>query len=505
MKGKVRLNLGTFVYENEKVNDIDVLSFLGIPYAKAERFGMPQMIESYSGHPVNSGAGMCFPQNKVPPLINIFLKNPMMRKEILTAKDKTDENAFVLNIWTSVKPGTKKPVLVFIHGGGFTYGSGTTPLYNGKYLASKGIVVVTINYRLSAPGFIPVIINEKLSANRGFYDQQCALRWVRQNISAFGGDAANITLMGQSAGGLSASMHMMNEQSSRYFDKLIVCSAGLGDCMTMERAEKAADDFLKYNRLKNSEELLSLPWKKLIRLKMPLELLSMPVIDGVFLEDDAKNLKKRGDFSVKPVMLGTTEDELKMVDNKSWYKGLGIETKEGDFHKKCLRLYGTDGLRFAEELRKQYPDLIQMQFKMMETFFHVMALREMKYYSALVPCYGYRMNFVPNIWNGLRGAYHCAELPFIFGTIQDIEKKPTDKNLKQMEILQNDWIAFMKTGTIPDREPFGENGKITLYEEKEAKLIDFPQREIIEELEDSGLFEKLMKSFMRGRDDKFIA
>ncbi len=108
MKRKMRLNSGTFVYEDEKVNNVEILSFLGIPYAKAERFGMPQMIESYDKQTVNSGEGMRFPQNKVPPLINIFLKNPMMRKEILTESDKTDENAFVLNIWTSDMQGKNR-------------------------------------------------------------------------------------------------------------------------------------------------------------------------------------------------------------------------------------------------------------------------------------------------------------------------------------------------------------------------------------------------------------
>lgn len=499
-----QLELGTFVYENEKINGANVQSFIGIPYASAERFGMPKMISIYKNQPVNSGVGMRFPQNKVPPLINFFLKNPMMRKEILTDSDKTDDNAFVLNVWTNDTDG-KKPVLVFIHGGGFTYGSGTTPLYNGKYLAAKGIVVVTINYRLSVPGFIPVMIDGKLSANRAFFDQQCALRWVRQNISAFGGDCTNITLMGQSAGGLSVSVQMMNEESSQCFDKLIVCSAGVGECMTMEQAEKVAGNFLKLNHLSKPENLYTLHWKRLIRLKMPLELLSMPVVDGLFLKDEIKGLKERGDFFAKPVMLGTTGDELAMVNNKSWYKSLGIVSKEAAFQDKCLQRYGEVGLRFAKELRKEYPNLIQMQFKMMETFFHVMALQDMKHYSKLASCYGYRMNFVPNIWNGLRGAYHCAELPFIFGTIQDIGQKPTEKNLLQMEILQNDWIAFMKTGTIPNREPFGENGKITLYEDKETKLIDFPQRAIIEELMDTDLFTRIMKSFMRGRDDKFIA
>ena len=131
----------------------------------------------------------------------------------------------------------------------FTYGSGTTPLYNGKYLASKGIVVVTINYRLGVLGFMPVIIDGKLSVNRGFYDQQCALKWVRENISLFGGDESNITLMGQSAGGLSSSVHMMSEESSKYFDKLIVCSAGINECITLNDANTIANNILKQNKL----------------------------------------------------------------------------------------------------------------------------------------------------------------------------------------------------------------------------------------------------------------
>lgn len=498
------LELGTFIYETENVQGTEIQRFLGIPYARAERFDKPQMLDVDRSNVINSGVGLRFPQNNVPPLLNFFLKNPMMRKELLTNQDRTDEHAFVLNIWTSGEKG-RRPVLVFIHGGGFTYGSGTTPLYNGKYFAARGIVVVTINYRLSAPGFIPVLVDGEISVNRGFLDQQCALKWVRKNISSFGGDASNITLMGQSAGGLSASMHMMSEESSKYFDKLIVCSGGVNECMTLEQAEKVARNFLKQNRLSTPEELLALPWNRIIRLKMPLALLATPVVDGRFLKDDPKHLKETGSFSPKPVMLGTTGDEFKMVDNRSWYKSLGVVTKEADFSENCLNRYGVEGLRLAEALRKEYPSLTELQFKMMETPFHATALQELKLYSKKNLCYGYRMNFVPNIWNGLRGAYHCAELPFVFGTIQEIGKFVTEKNRLQMEILQNDWIAFMKDGEIPNREPFGNNGKITLYENTEAKSVDFPQRDVIEQLQDSGLFSRIINSFMRGRDEKFIA
>ncbi len=504
MKETKKLRLGRFAYSREEVDGCKILSFFGIPYAAAERFGMPQKLDRYPSGLVNSGVGMRFPQNDVPPLLNFFLKNPMMRREILTSRDQTDENAFVLNSWTESTKG-ERPVLVFIHGGGFTYGSGTTPLYNGKYLAAKGIVVVTLNYRLSAPGFIPVRIGSALSVNRGFFDQQCALRWVRQNISDFGGDAGNITLMGQSAGGLSVSMHMLSGDSSRCFDKLIVCSGGANRCQSLELAEKLAEGFLQRNQLKSSEELLSLPWKKLIRLKMPLELLASPVVDGVFLKDEPANLLERAEFSPKPVMLGTTGDELEMVNNRSWYTGLGIAVRENEFLQTCRSAFGTEGLRLAEELRKEYQDLIKLQFKMREMPFHATALKELKLYARKATAYGYRMNYVPHVWNGLHGAYHCAELPFIFGTIREMGRSITKENLEQMKTIQEDWLSFLRNGSLQGRSDFGDSGQITLYENRDACPIAFPHRSLIEELEDSGLFVKLMKSFMQGRDENFIA
>lgn len=100
-----KLNLGTFVYQSENVDGVEVQSYLGIPYAKAAHFGMPTVIDEYKNDPVNSGIGLRFPQNYVPTILYLFLKNPMMRKEILTQGDKTDENAFVLNIWTSSTEG----------------------------------------------------------------------------------------------------------------------------------------------------------------------------------------------------------------------------------------------------------------------------------------------------------------------------------------------------------------------------------------------------------------
>ena len=500
-------SIGEFTSQIETIQGSFIEAYLGIPYAQAETFGLPEPVDSYSEKPANTGYGVRFPQQDVPPLMNRFLKMPMMRPEILTNKDRTSEDAFVLNIWTDGTEG-KKPVLVFIHGGGFTYGSGTTPLYNGRYLAAKGIVVVTVNYRLGIAGFLPVVkADGALSANRGFYDQQCALRWVRKHIALFGGDEDNITLMGQSAGGLSAFTQMLSIESPQYFDKLIVCSAGEPKCLTKERAVEIWEDFKRKNHISSAEQLMALSGKKLLKYRMPLEITSSPVMDGVLLSEDAASVMPEGRFPVKPVLIGSTGDEMKMVDNRSWYKKLGIALNEADYRKKCETVYGEAGTRLAEALRPTAKDLPDLQFKMIEIpMFHASVLKALERFAKKTKAYGYRMNYVPAIWGGLRGAYHCAELPFIFGTIRDIRDTPvTEQNLKQCDALQNDWIAFMKTGALPGGEAFADSETIRIYAGTGFEDLPFPQKEEVRAVYDGDLFDRLQKDFMRGRDQSFIA
>ncbi len=501
--------IGEFSFQIENIHKKLIEAYLGIPYAHAAPFGLPEPVDNYSAKPANAGYGLRFPQRDVPPLMNRFLKMPMMRPEILTNGDKTSEDAFVLNIWTSGTE-TKKPVLVFIHGGGFTYGSGTTPLYNGKYLAAKGIVVVTVNYRLGIAGFLPVVKSDgTLSANRGFYDQQCALRWVREHIALFGGDESNITLMGQSAGGLSAFAQMLSIDSPRYFDKLIVCSAGEPKCLSKDRAVEIWEDFKKQNRISSVEQLIKMSGKKLLKYRMPLEITSSPVMDGVLLSEDTAALMPEGRFPAKPVLVGSTGDEMKMVDNRSWYKKLGIAVNEADYQKKCMTVYGEEGTRLAEAIRPAAKDLPDLQFKMIEIpMFHASVLKALERFAKKTEVYGYRMNYAPGFWNRVRGAYHCAELPLFFGTVRDIPDIPKESmelNLRQSEVLQNDGLAFIKTGALPGGKSFAATEKIRIYDGTGYEDRPFPQKDEIREVYDSDLFDRLQKDFMRGRDMSFIA
>ncbi len=503
---KITTQIGQVEANKLTISGQTVLEVLGIPYGTAAgRFARVQMIDDYPKDPINLGYGVRFPQRDVPPLINRFLKNPMMRPEILTGKDRTAEDAFVVNIWTT-DFDQKKPVLVYIHGGGFTYGSGTTPLYSGKYLAAKGIVVVTVNYRLGIPGFLPISTDQGINANRGFYDQQCALKWIRKNIGHFGGDPQNITLAGQSAGGMSTFVHMLNVESASCFDKLVVFSAGAPKCVAEEDAARASSAFLEKHKIRSAAALETMPAKKLAKLPLPLGVGSSPVMDGELFREQAMDLLLSGAYTPKPVIISSTDDELKMVDNKTWHKSLGIVNTREALQEKAQRAYGTEGVRLLNELEPEAKSVQNQQFKLIElVMFHSSVLRSLEAFSGKCTAYGMRIGFVPNAWNGLRGAYHCAELPYFFGTIRDMDYPVTDVAIQESELLQRDMLSFIHSGMIAGVKSYAGEHKILRYRDGAVKMEAFPQRDIIMETWDTDLYDIIQKDFMRGRDDNFIA
>ena len=166
-------------------------------------------------------------------------------KEFMAPESPLREDCLYLNVWTTAKTAQDKmPVMVWIHGGAFTGGSGTVPLYDGEAMSRKGVVFVTINYRLGILGFLahPELSAEselKTSGNYGILDQIAALKWVKENIAAFGGDPNNVTIDGQSAGAFSVNMLVVSRLAKGLFQKAIAQSGGmfgrqlsLGACRT---------------------------------------------------------------------------------------------------------------------------------------------------------------------------------------------------------------------------------------------------------------------------------
>uniref|UniRef100_A0A1B6HYT8 Carboxylic ester hydrolase n=1 Tax=Homalodisca liturata TaxID=320908 RepID=A0A1B6HYT8_9HEMI len=200
------------IRESDGLSKITFCSFLGIPYAKPPigklRFKLPETVERWEGVRIATKEG-----------------NDTLQKHMLLRKIVGDEDCLYLNVHTTqqgIKEG-KKAVMVWIHGGGFTSGSGSSELYGPDFLIEEDIVYVAINYRCGVLGFLS-LENDKLPGNLGLKDQVLALQWVQNNIESFGGDPNNVTIFGESAGGASVHYHLLSPLSKGLFHKAILQS-----------------------------------------------------------------------------------------------------------------------------------------------------------------------------------------------------------------------------------------------------------------------------------------
>lgn len=216
----VKVHQGTVSGLREKLpNGNDLFAFRGIPYAKPPigelRFKAPQPLDKFQ-YPVldcSAERDVCFSRN-------------MFTQEI-----EGSENCLYLNVYTPKVESEDKPlpVMVFIHGGAFLFGSGNSDCYSPEYLLQEGVVVVTLNYRLGTLGFT-YLPSQGIEGNAGLKDQLMALKWVQQNVAKFGGDPNNVTIFGESAGAASVHLHLLSPNSRKYFHKAI-CQSG---CSVME-------------------------------------------------------------------------------------------------------------------------------------------------------------------------------------------------------------------------------------------------------------------------------
>ncbi len=471
--------------------------FLGIPYARAERFQDPEPIAPIKGQDVNSGKGHCFPQHMPSTFMNFFLKNIQPRREWQPREDIQGEDSLRINVWTSDLE-TQKPVLVFLHGG--DCGSGTTPIYDGAHLAEQDIVVVTITYRIGLFGHLHVVDGDRISCDRALLDQQLALRWIRTHIAEFGGDPDNITLMGHCSGAFYALHQILNPYNRDLFHRLILCS-GQGitpNPLIPEKEREAFQDFLSNNRLSGYSELLSLPPEKILKLKPPQTFLSTTVDKTFFLGDPLESLEE-GYFPRIPVIIGSASDELSMLKVPMQYKRLGIATSKSKFPSAVEKMFGPRAGEIAEALRPEADDVADLQIKMMElVMFHGPALNLMDRFSRFTDIYGYRFEYIPQLYHGLRGAFHGAEVAMFFDNLDRLNVPINDENNFGITTIQQDWLSFLYEGVIRERSYFDSEDTITHYR-GQPKDIDFPHADLLRDLEGNDLANQLFNTFMRHR------
>jgi para-nitrobenzyl esterase len=373
-----------------------------------------------------------------------------------------NEDCLYLNVWTPAASGKARlPVMVWIYGGGFAAGSASEPRQDGENLAKKGVVVVSLNYRLGVFGFFshPGLTHESAhhaSGNYGLLDMVAALAWVRRNIAAFGGDPGKVTIFGESAGSFAVSALMASPLAQGLFQGAIGESgAFFGTTLRLkplaaseEAGQKFADSLgagsLDALRAKPADELLQ------AALKPPSGIRFAPDIDGYFLPEDASSIYAAGKQSHVPLLAGWNADEgnYQSIFEKAEPTAQNfverVRTLFGDNADALLKLYPAET---DDQAKRSAQDLAGDRFIAFSTWKWI----EMQVATGESAVYRYEFDDAPppsatDTSEPSRGAYHSAEIEFVFEALpsKNLPWRPEDEKLS--DLMSSYWSNFAKTG-----------------------------------------------------------
>lgn len=461
-----------------------VFAWKGIPYAKPPvgplRFRAPERPNSWDGIQDAGSFSPVGPQTQRE-IMKFFGNNVL----------NISEDCLYLNVWSPAADDKKRPVLVWIHGGSFVSGSGSSDWYDGASFADQGdVVVVTINYRLGVFGFLHLgeFGGEKYSTsgNCGILDQVAALEWVQENISAFGGDPNNVTVFGESAGAMSIGVLLGLPSAQGLFHRAIMQSGAAAFVHTSETATKVAGSLLKALQIDpaNLSKLEELPVEQLLHaadLLPPMSLL--PVIDGVSLPKHP--LESVAEASAKDVtiLIGTNKDEYNIfsVFDPEWKDA--DETKiTALFEKTFGHLTPAISKEFSEPLSQElFNKLLTLQV------FTAPALKLAEFQIKHgAPVWMYRFDWETPVYDGALKATHALEIPFVWNTLD----KPSTANFTgaspERQQLANQmheaWINFAHNGNpntkkLPEWPVYDLNNRSTMIFNNESAVKNNLNRE----------------------------
>jgi para-nitrobenzyl esterase len=447
--------------------------FAGVPFAApptgSRRWLPPEPVARWSGVRPAQKFATTAPQN---PMAIPVLNPPQPEPQ--------DEDCLYLNIWTPGLDNTRRPVMFWIHGGGFTSGSGSTLAYNGRTLAKRGnTVIITTNYRLGALGFLNLneITGGKIPAtgNEGLLDQAFALGWVRDNIAAFGGDPDNVTIFGESAGGMSVACLLAMPKAKGLFHKAILQSGAAHTIYSKEQATHAATILLDIlgTAPDDIDGLQSLSTKQLLAAQQELVAKGLdwksglgvlpfqPVVDGEVLPQPPLEAIANGSAKNIPVMIGTTSQEWKLFAVMDQQLPAMDEAK---LLRRCQRLVPAEAApNLIAAYRKALPksglaNTPAELFTAIQTdrLFRIPAIRLAEAQRQYQPVYVYLFTWTSPYMGGALGACHALELGFLFGTLEETfsgSKLPGADTLAKN--LQDAWLAFARTGN-PSSDSLGK-------------------------------------------------
>jgi para-nitrobenzyl esterase len=469
--------------------------FKGIPYAAPPvgdlRWMPPQPIKPWKDVRSAKEYGPIAPQNTMPGGFIMQVPQPQ------------SEDCLFLNIWTPGLDNAKRPVMVWIHGGAFIMGSGSDPMYDSEKLLKRGnIVLVSINYRLGMFGFLRLkdVTGGKIPAtgNEGLLDQVLALKWVKDNIAAFGGDPKNITVFGESAGSISIACLMVMPTAKGLFQQAIM-ESGVGSvAVAKEEANRCGELFLKVSGIKQNDvkAMQTLTPAQLLEMETKIRMASIgtggtprvtssyPIVDHEVIPDYPNKLARFGAAKGIRSIIGTNLDEYTLFGMMD--PGMANLT-EADLKKRVAAMLPAPGV---DELVEVYGKAVQKRGEQAtpaniltaittDIMFRIPSLelveaqRENK-----TPVYNYIFIWNSPAMGGVLKACHALEIGFVFGKYDAMFCGTGPEADKLSECMQDAWLAFAKSGNpsskcIGDWPEYGSE-RITMVFGKDSHVEAAP-------------------------------
>lgn len=477
-----------------------ILTYRGIPYATAERFMPPQPTRKWADTKMALLYGNICPQSASNPLANFLFSGPHLQQS---------DDCQNLNIWTPALSDHKpRPVMVWLHGGGFQAGSAIESYaYDGENLSRSGdVVVVSVNHRLNVMGHLDLSAygqQYQHSANLGVMDLVAALQWIKTNIAQFGGDPNNVTIFGESGGGAKVLTLMATPSAKGLFHKAIVQSGaveGMGMTLlapkTTQRVAELTLNNLKLNR-RNISKLKTLPYDEIAQASQKaldqtakeqqipsvmgngIALFWAPSVDGDYIPSEPVGEKYPAMAKDIPLLIGSNLTEWNTI--YAYFGDIAKAQTNNHHHwsvtqtqEQLQSRYGKNATAIQQAFARAYPERQPADALFVDSFLRLPAIKtaQLKADQHAAAVYQYLFSWDTPLLGGFAMSYHTAEIPFVFNSLALTETAHGngDEAKALADTMSGAWVNFAKTGNpnghnMPQWQAYNrDNGAVMVFD-----------------------------------------